>query len=71
MYKRRGLWSIIGFLMLGFGLMSLIFSMVGMQFTFMQWMDAGGRMGGFLLRLITIIAGVIILYMANTNFEEE
>ena len=70
MYKRRGLWSVIGFLMLSLGLLSLIFSMVGMQFVFMQWMDAGGRMGGFLLRLIMIIAGVIILYFANTRFEE-
>ncbi len=70
MNKHSGLWSVIGFLMLGFGLLSLIFSMVGMQFAFMQWMDAAGRMGGFLLRLIMIIAGVIILYFANTNFEE-
>lgn len=70
MKKRKGLWSIIGFVMLGLGLMSLIFSMVGMQFAFMQWMDAGGRMGGFLLRLLMIIAGIIILYFANTNFDE-
>ncbi|MCB0651012.1 MAG: hypothetical protein KDC85_07030 [Saprospiraceae bacterium] len=70
MFKRKGLWSIIGFLMMGLGLMSLIFSMVGMQFAFMQWMDAAGRMGGFLLRVVMMIAGIVILYLANTNFDE-
>lgn len=70
MKNRKGLWSIIGFLLMGFGFMSLIFSMVGMQFSFMQWMDAGGRMIGFLLRLLMIIAGIIILYIVNTDFEE-
>lgn len=70
MFKRKGLWSIIGFLMMALGLMSLIFSMVGMQFAFMQWMDAAGRMGGFLLRVVMMIAGIVILYLANTNFDE-
>jgi hypothetical protein len=71
MQKRKGLWSLIGFLLMGLGLMSLIFSMVGMQFSFMQWIDAAGRMAGFLFRLIMIIAGIVVLYLANTNFEEE
>ncbi len=70
MNKRKGLWSVVGFLLMGLGLMSLVFSMVGMQFSFMQWIDAAGRMAGFLFRLVMIIAGIIILYIANTDFEE-
>ncbi len=70
MKKRKGLWSLIGFLLMGLGLMSLIFSMVGMQFAFMQWIDVAGRMAGFLFRLVMIIAGIVILYLASTDFEE-
>ena len=71
MQKNKNLWAVVGFLLLLFGLLSLIFSMVGLQFSFMQWLDAGGRMLGFLARVGMVMAGFILLYFALSNFEGE
>lgn len=67
MQKNKGIWSLIGFLLLTFGLLSIIFSMVGLQFSFMQWIDMAGRGIGFAIRIGMIMAGFIILYLSMTE----
>ena len=61
----------LGFGLIAIGFLSLILSLVGLQFAFLTWMDAPGRLFGLMLRLVVIMAGFMILVLARTDFRAE
>lgn len=65
----KNILTIVGFLMAGIGILSLILSMMGVQITFMVWLDGFGKMVGFVLRLLLILGGSILIYVTRTDFE--
>lgn len=69
MIKNRGWITLVGFLLAGLGFLALILSLVGLNFTFLTWIDKPGHLFGFIARLVMIIAGVIIIYIAQTSFD--
>ncbi len=71
MTKNRGLITLVGFLLAGTGFLALILSLVGLQLSFLTWIDAPGRLFGFVARLVMIIVGIVIIYLAQTNFKGE
>ena len=71
MTKNKGLITFIGFLLAGLGFLALVLSLVGVQLSFLTWIDSPGKLTGFLIRLIMILAGIIIIYLAQTNFSGE
>ncbi len=71
MIKNRGLFTLVGFLLAGIGFMALILSLVGLQLSFLTWIDAPGRLFGFVTRLVMIIVGIIMIYLAQTDFKGE
>lgn len=71
MVKNRGWVTLVGFLLAGTGFLSLILSLVGLNLAFLTWIDAPGPLFGFVIRLVMIIAGVVVIYLAQTNFEGE
>lgn len=71
MGKNRGWVTLVGFLLAGTGFLSLILSLVGLNLAFLTWMDASGGLFGLIIRLTMMIIGVVIIYLAQTNFEGE
>ena len=69
MNTNKGLITLVGFVLAGLGFLALVLSLVGVQFSFLTWIDAPGRLFGFLMRLIMIIIGIIMVYLAQTDFE--
>ena len=69
MVKNRGWITLVGFLLAGTGFLALILSLVGLNLAFLTWIDAPGPLFGFVMRLVMIIVGVVIIYVAQTNFE--
>lgn len=63
--------TIIGFLIAGTGLLALILNLVGLKLSFLQWMDAGGRLLGLILQLVMSIAGFIMVYFGQTDLSQE
>lgn len=57
--QKKGWITLIGFLMFMLGFLSIVLSIVGVQFQFMMWMDTWGRGWGFLARLILMMAGIL------------
>lgn len=57
------------FLLLGF--FSLVLMMVGIKLSFLQWIDAGGRLTGFVLKLSMAVLGGTLIALAQTNWKEE
>ncbi|MBK7871356.1 MAG: hypothetical protein IPJ74_12115 [Saprospiraceae bacterium] len=71
MTKNRGLVTLVGFLLAGTGFLALVLSLVGLQLSFLTWIDAPGRLFGFVARLAMILVGIVIIFLAQTNFKGE
>lgn len=56
---------LIGFLLLALGLLSIILSMVGVQFAFLLWMNSFGPGVAFVLKLLMIVLGIVLMYFAQ------
>ena len=71
MVKNKGWLSLVGFVLAGLGFLALILSIVGVKLSFLTWIDQPGPLFGFLMRIVMIVAGLIIIYFALTDFSEE
>ena len=67
----KGVLTLFGFLLFLFGFLSLVLSMIGIQMAFLVWIDLPGPLFGFLIRLGMIIAGVMIVALAQTDWKRE
>jgi uncharacterized membrane protein len=68
--RRRGRLTLAGFLLFFLGFLSIVFSMIGVQFMFMAWMDHWGRGPGFLVRLLMILAGFMMIILDQSDPED-
>lgn len=68
MIKRKGLWTLIGFLLFIYGFLALVLSMIGAQLSFLTWIDLPSPLFGLVIRLLMIMAGIAIVYIARTDF---
>lgn len=69
--KNKGRWMLLGFLLVAFGLTALILKLVGTQWAFLQFLEIPGRLFAFIIQILMVMAGFIIVAVANTNWEEE
>ena len=69
MRKNIGFATLIGFLLAGIGFLTLVLSVVGAQLRFFEWIEAFGALTGFVIKLIMILVGIVIIYLAQTDFE--
>ncbi len=63
-----------GFLLLLFGMSALVLSLVGVKLSFLLWLDYGGALLGFVLRLVMIFGGIAMAWLGLHNWaadEEE
>ncbi|MCB9035396.1 MAG: hypothetical protein H6557_02135 [Lewinellaceae bacterium] len=65
----KGVASIIGFALVGLGFLSIVLSLVGVQFAFLLWLDSFSKLFGFVVKIVMIIAGILILYIAQSDFK--
>jgi len=63
--------TILGFLLFIVGGLALVLSLIGVQLSYLTWIDAPGRLFGFVLRLLMILAGIVIVVLARTNWRED
>ena len=67
----KALYTFVGFLLFLFGFMALSLSLVGVQLSFLTWIDAPGKLFGFVIRLLMILAGIVIVVLSRTDWREE
>lgn len=66
----KPLYTVLGFLFFAIGILSIIMSMVGLQFSFLSFMYNHGVMT-VVIQLILLFGGMILLYVARTPDLEE
>jgi hypothetical protein len=68
---KKAIQTTIGFLLFILGGTALVLSLVGVKLSFLTWIDAGGSLLGFVIRLVMIVAGIVIAILANTDWRNE
>lgn len=69
--KNKGYWLLLGYTLFTLGLTALIMQMVGVQWAFLRFIELGGRLLGFLVKILMVLAGVWLITMANTDWKRE
>ena len=67
----KAIYTTIGFLFFTIGFLALVLSLVGVQLSFLTWIDAPGRLFGFVVRLLMILTGIIIVVLTRSDWREE
>lgn len=67
----KAIYTTIGFLLFTIGMLALVLSLVGVQLSFLTWIDKPGRLFGFLIRILMVLLGVVIVVLARTDWREE
>lgn len=62
---------VIGFLCFFTGFLSILLSVLGIQFSLLVWMDQLGNGTAFLMRLGIMVFGIILLVISTGNFAGE
>ncbi len=71
MNRNKTILAIVGFLLAGTGMLALVLSLVSVQLSFLTWIDAPGKLFGFVVRLLMIIVGIVLIYLTMTDFSRE
>ena len=63
--------TVIGFVLLFLGLVSLILNYVGVDIFFLAWIYELGFGVSFAIRLLMVIVGFTLIYVAQTDWDRE
>lgn len=63
--------TLIGFILFIFGLLSLILSVAGLQFSYLTFLDGPSKTFGLLARLAMIFLGIIVIAASRTDWAAE
>jgi hypothetical protein len=64
-------WIILGFLFFIIGFTSLVLSMIGLQLSYLAWMDQMGGLPSFLVKILMVVAGIVIVYLSYSDWRSE
>ena len=63
--------TIIGFLLFIIGGLALVLSLIGVQLSFLTWIDKPSPLLGFVIRLLMILAGIVMVVLTRTDWRED
>lgn len=69
--KNKGLWLLLGYLLLTLGVTSIVMELVGTHWYFLGWLEKAGRLTAFILKILMVMAGILIIVFARTDWEKE
>lgn len=70
--KKNAEWlSLVGFVLVTLGVGALALSFVGLRFTFLSWLDGPGHFFGFIIKVLMVVLGFLLVYVAKSNFKGE
>lgn len=62
----RPIITVIGYLFLLFGFLSLILSMIGLRLSFLRFLEFGGPLLAMVIKVGMIVIGFILMYVSKT-----
>lgn len=68
---KKGIWVLIGFLLFINGMVALILTLVSVKLSYLAWLDAISPVFGFVSKFVMVLAGILIIVLASTDWEKE
>ena len=68
---KKGIYTLIGFLLFIIGGTALVLSLVGVKLSCLLWIDAAGGLLGFIIRIVMMIGGIVIAVLSTGNWQED
>lgn len=62
----RPIITVVGYLFLLFGFLSLILSMIGLRLSFLKFLEFGGPLVALIIKVGMIVIGLILMYVSKT-----
>ena len=69
--KNKGLWNLLGFSLFIIGATACVMQAIGVQWAFLSFLEMAGRGVGFVAKLLIFLSGILIVVLANTDWERE
>ena len=69
--KNKTMMLLLGYVLFTLGVTSVVMTLVGTHWYFLGWLEWGGRLLSFLLKIGFVIAGVLLIVLARTDWEKE
>lgn len=63
--------TFIGFLLFIIGGLALVLSLIGVQLSYLTWIDRPSPLLGFVIRLLMILGGIVMVVLARTDWRED
>lgn len=67
---RATIMLVLGFLIFLLGFTATVLMLVGIRYSFLAFIDAGGQTLGFVIRLLMIFGGLAMVYIYRNKFEK-
>ena len=61
----------LGYGLLTLGLTAIIIQVIGLHWYFLGWLEMGGRLLAFIIKILMTIAGFLIIFFARTDWDRE
>lgn len=68
--NKKAIFAVLGFLLLAFGFLSTVLGLMGIQFVFLSFLQNLSPLVAFLIHLGMAFAGIVIMYLALTDWRE-
>lgn len=69
--KNKGLIILAGYLLFTLGITSLVMELVGVHWYFLAWLELGGRLLAFVIKLLMVMGGILLIVFGRTDWERE
>jgi hypothetical protein len=62
---------LLSFVMFILGFTGMAMMLLGLNWSFMTWLDVFGRTFGLVIRLLMVMGGLVLFVVCNTNWDKE
>ncbi len=69
--RYKNFWIVLGLFLIVVGITALALQLVGAQWAFLQFLEKPGRLFSFVAKILMVMAGFVVLALANTDWERE
>ena len=68
---KSGYLTLLGFVMLIVGFLSIVFSMIGLQFTFLRFVTDLGPGIALAIQIVLLFGGMVLMYLSRMPADED
>jgi TRAP-type mannitol/chloroaromatic compound transport system permease small subunit len=69
--KNKSTYILLGYLLFLFGFTAIVLQLVGVQWVFLSFLERGGRLFSFIVKILMVLAGIVMIVLARTDWERE